>query len=74
VDNWVRRMRDAGFEPYPELEAFQGRESGGVRVRARDGYLGLDHGDETLVAIVCATPGVLAGVGAPHPAELAAVA
>jgi hypothetical protein len=74
VDNWVRRMRDAGFEPYPEMEAFQGRESGGVRVRARDGYLGLDHGDETLVAIVCATPGVLAGVGAPHPAELAAVA
>jgi hypothetical protein len=74
VDNWVRRMRDAGFAPYPELEAFQGRESGSVRVRARDGYLGLDHGDETLVAIVCATPGVLAGVGTPGFAELQAVA
>jgi hypothetical protein len=63
VDAWVRRMRDAGFTPYPELEAFQGREAGGVRVRARDGYLGLDHGDETLVAIVCATSGVPAAAG-----------
>ena len=25
VDRWVRRMRDAGFEPYPELLAFHGR-------------------------------------------------
>jgi hypothetical protein len=29
----------------------------------RDGYLGMDYGDETLVAILCATPGVPALAG-----------
>lgn len=69
VDTWVARLRSAGFAPLPPLKGFTGRGSGGVTVRARDGYLGLDHGDDTLVAIICATSGVTAGVQG-SPAEL----
>jgi hypothetical protein len=63
VDAWVRRFREAGFTPCVEWDMV-GRPTGGpVRVAARDGYLGLDYGDETLVAILCATSGVPARAG-----------
>jgi hypothetical protein len=50
------------------------RAAGPVRVAARDGYLGLDYGDETLVAIVCATSGVVAPAGRISPRLLEAMA
>jgi hypothetical protein len=63
VDAWVRRFREAGFIPCADwgiMGALPG--SGPVRVAARDGYLGLEYGDETLVAIICASSGVPAPV------------
>ena len=62
VDAWVRRFRDAGFTPCAEWDMICA-PAGPVRVAARDGYLGLDYGDETLVAILCATSGVPARGG-----------
>jgi hypothetical protein len=58
VESWVRRFRDAGFEPCADWGLVSMPEAGAVRAVARDGYLGLDYGDETLVAILCATSGV----------------
>lgn len=59
VDAWVRRFREAGFTPCAEWDVVTGAsDDSPVRVAARDGYLGLDYGDETLVAILCATSGV----------------
>lgn len=59
VETWVRRLRDAGFTPCAEWGILMGEQPAGpVRIAPRDGYLGLDYGDETLVAILCATTGV----------------
>ena len=63
VDAWVRRLRDAGFVPCTDFGSVDTRGAGPVRVAVREGYLGLDYGDETLVAIVCATSGVAAPAG-----------
>jgi hypothetical protein len=64
VDAWVRRFRDAGFTPCGEWGILMGEQpEGPVRIAPRDGYLGLDYGDETLVAILCATSGVPAHAG-----------
>lgn len=63
VDAWVRRFREAGFTPCAEWSVVGTPTGGPVRVAARDGYLGLDYGDETLVAILCATSGVPARTG-----------
>jgi hypothetical protein len=64
VEAWVRRFRDAGFTPCAEWGILMGEQPDGpVRIAARDGYLGLDYGDETLVAILCATTGVPARAG-----------
>lgn len=64
VDAWVRRFREAGFTPCAEWGILMGEQpEGPVRIAARDGYLGLDYGDETLVAILCATSGVPARTG-----------
>jgi GRAS domain family len=68
VDAWVRRFREAGFVPRASWEVAASEGDGPVRVAARDGYLGLDYGDETLVAILCATSPVPAAV-APVRAE-----
>lgn len=74
VDAWVRRFRDAGFTPVAEWSGVSHPAAGPVRVAARDGYLGLDYGDETLVAILCATSGVPARRGRISPALLDQVA
>jgi hypothetical protein len=59
VEAWVRRFREAGFTPCAEWGILMGEQPAGpVRIAPRDGYLGLDYGDETLVAILCATSGV----------------
>lgn len=64
VDAWVRRFRDAGFTPCAEWGILMGEQPAEpVRIAPRDGYLGLDYGDETLVAILCATSGVPAHAG-----------
>lgn len=70
VHAWVRRFREAGFVPCAEWSAVNRQDTGPVRVAARDGYLGLDYGDETLVAILCATSGVPARAGRISPALL----
>lgn len=62
VEAWVRRFREAGFTPCTDWGMVNAPSVGGVRVAHRDGYLGLDYGDETLVAILCATSGVPAAV------------
>lgn len=74
VDAWVRRLRDAGFTPCTDFGMVAGPTAGPVRVAVRDGYLGLDYGDETLVAIVCATSGVPARAGRISPLLLEQVA
>jgi hypothetical protein len=58
---WIARMAEAGFAPAADLSAVSAA-SGPVRVAARDGYVGLDYQDETLVAILCATASVPARV------------
>jgi len=60
VEHWVRRFREAGFTPCTDWGVVLGDPiiAGPVRVAPRDGYLGLDYGDETLVAILCANSGV----------------
>lgn len=68
VGAWVTRLREAGFTPCAEWGAVGHPAAGPVRVAARDGYLGLDYGDETLVAILCATSGVPARAGRIRPA------
>ncbi len=74
VDAWVRRLRDAGFTPCADFGMVSGPSYGPVRVAVRDGYLGLDYDDETLVAIVCATSGVPARTGRISPLLLEQVA
>lgn len=74
VDVWVRRLRDAGFIPCTDWGLVGTPAAGPVRVAARDGYLGLDYGDETLVAIVCATSAVPAAAGRISPEMLEQVA
>jgi hypothetical protein len=74
VDAWVRRLREAGFTPCTDFGMVAGPTAGPVRVAVRDGYLGLDYGDETLVAIVCATSGVPARAGRISPLLLEQVA
>jgi hypothetical protein len=58
VDAWVQRLRRAGFAPYADFEFARAMKHDLVRVAPRDGYVGLDYGDETLVAVICATSGV----------------
>lgn len=55
---WVERMRRAGFSPYADFGFVREMNSDRVRVAARDGYVGLDYADDTLVAVLCATSGV----------------
>jgi Fe2+ transport system protein FeoA len=74
VDAWVRRLREAGFVPCTDFGLVGRSSAGPVRVAVRNGYLGLDYGDETLVAIVCATSGVVAPAGRISPRLLEAVA
>ncbi|HEX2077594.1 MAG TPA: GRAS family protein [Longimicrobium sp.] len=74
VETWVHRLRRAGFVPCADFGLVSGPSSGPVRVAVRDGYLGLDYGDETLVAIICATSGVPARAGRISPMLLEQVA
>lgn len=63
VDAWVARMRRAGFAPYTDFGFVRDFESEHVRLCPREGYVGLDYRDETLVAVLCATSGVPAEPG-----------
>jgi GRAS domain family len=58
VDAWVQRLRRAGFTPYADFEFARDTRHELVRVAPREGYVGLDYADETLVAVICATSGV----------------
>ena len=70
VETWVERLRRAGFTPYADTGfARDFARHDAVRVTAREGYVGLDYADETLVAVICATGGVPAALAAPAPAE-----
>jgi GRAS domain family len=70
VETWVERLRRAGFTPYADTGFAREFAHDTVRVTAREGYVGLDYADETLVAVICATAGVPAALAAPAPAEL----
>lgn len=63
VDTWVQRLRRAGFTPYADFGFAADFVSDSVRVVPRDGWVGLDYRDETLVAVVCATTGIPAAAG-----------
>lgn len=58
VEVWVERLRRAGFAPYADFEFARALRDERVRVVPHDGYIGLDYGDDTLVAVICATSGV----------------
>jgi hypothetical protein len=60
VEHWVMRLRRAGFSPCVDFEFARAMRHDLVRVAPREGYVGLDYGDETLVAVICATAGVTA--------------
>lgn len=61
VDVWARRLERAGFALHEGLDFVRGYAGSPVRVSAQRGYVGLDHRDETLVAVLCATtPGASA--------------
>jgi hypothetical protein len=64
VNVWADRLERTGFTPYDRLGFVRGYADPLVRVSAKRGYVGLDHGDETLVAVLCATTGARpAGAG-----------
>jgi len=67
VEAWVERLRRAGFTPYGDFEFARETRHDLVRVAAREGYIGLDYADETLVAVICATSGVPATTRARRP-------
>ena len=54
---WADRLRRAGFTPYDRLDFVRGYADPFIRVSAQQGYVGLDHQDQTLVAVLCATTG-----------------
>jgi SAM-dependent methyltransferase len=70
VDAWVRRLAEAGFVAAPGLNRVTVEPVGGVHAVAHDGFVGLDHRDQTLVAIVAAT----APAGVPVPRVIARAA
>lgn len=74
VDVWVERLRRAGFTPYADLDLVRAFRHDAVRVSAREGYVGLDYGDETLVAVICATAGMPAALSLPQERLLTQVA
>ena len=61
AESWVARLGAAGFAPAAATELVEGVRHDAVRAVARDGYVGLDYRDETLVAVLCG----MAEVGAP---------
>ena len=52
---WADRLQRTGFTPYDRLDFVRGYADPFIRVSAQRGYVGLDHGGETLVAVLCAT-------------------
>jgi GRAS domain family protein len=62
VEVWVERLRRAGFAPYADFAFARELRHDLVRVAPREGYIGLDYADETLVAVICATSGVPAAL------------
>ena len=57
VEVWADRLERAGFTLYDRLGFVRGYADPHIRVSAQRGYVGLDHQDETLVAVLCATTG-----------------
>ncbi len=55
VDAWRARLARTGFTPFRGLDFARGFAHEAVTVRAHDGFVGLDYGTETLVAVLCAT-------------------
>ena len=72
VDAWLARLCRAGFSPYADLGFAHGFHAEGVRLSAREGYVGLDYGDDTLVAVICATSGLPARAAEVSTVELEA--
>ncbi len=57
VGTWVERLRRAGFTPYGDFILPEGVRHDVVSIHPREGYVGMDYGGETLVAVICATSG-----------------
>ncbi len=60
VATWVDRLRRTGYELYPHLGFARAFPHDHIDVVPHDGYVGLDYGGETLVAVIGATSGALA--------------
>ena len=61
VEVWADRLERTGFTLHERLDFVRGYADPLVRVSAQRGYVGLDHQDETLVAVLCATAAARAG-------------
>jgi hypothetical protein len=57
VATWVDRLRRTGYSLYPHLAFARAFPHDHIDVVAHDGYVGLDFGGETLVAVIGATSG-----------------
>lgn len=56
VSAWLSRLDRAGFARASAFGPLASFTHAAIKVRAHDGYVGLDYGDETLVAVMCAIP------------------
>lgn len=53
---WLSRLERAGFVRYRAFSSLSAFAHDAIRVVAHDGFVGLDYGGETLVAVLCAIP------------------
>lgn len=53
---WLTRLERAGFGRYNGFGSLASFKSDKVKVVPHDGFVGLDYGKETLVAVLCAIP------------------
>ncbi|GAC1653749.1 MAG: hypothetical protein NVS4B3_17090 [Gemmatimonadaceae bacterium] len=55
VNSWIARLGRAGFVPAGPLSVSDLLADRSVGVTPYEGYVGIDYGEDTLVAVICAT-------------------